>query len=61
MCLAHSLTSRTAAADWLHQVLEALFPKHRCGPGCEVVSGSQSLAEEGLRNLLASVQESPAR
>ena len=61
MCLAHSLTSPSEADDWLHQVFKELFPAHRCGPGCRRASGSHSLAEEGLLNLLASVQEPRAR
>ncbi len=61
MCLAHSLASPSEADDWLHQVFKEMFPAHRCGPGCGGASGSHSLAEEGLLNLVASVQAPPAR
>ena len=57
MCLAHSLTSPSKADDWLHRVFKELFPDHHCGPACRRASGLHSLAEEGLVNLLASVQE----
>ncbi len=61
MCLAHSLASPSEADDWLYQVFKEMFPAHRCGPGCGGASGSHSLAEEGLLNLVASVQAPPAR
>ena len=61
MCLAHSLASPSEADDWLHRVFKEMFPAHRCGPGCGGASGSHSLAEEGLLNLVASVQEPRAR